>query len=41
MGKLVGPCKQKCLPERLAWQEQDFAIIGISTDDYADKAPAF
>jgi len=24
--------------ERLAWQEQDFAIIGISTDDYADKA---
>ena len=24
--------------ERLAWQEQYFAIIGISTDDYADKA---
>jgi hypothetical protein len=24
--------------ERLAWQEHDFAIIGISTDDDADKA---
>jgi thiol-disulfide isomerase/thioredoxin len=34
-----GPCKQEMASlERLAWQEQDFAIIGISTDDYADKA---
>lgn len=34
-----GPCKQEMASlERLAWQEQDFAIIGISTDDYADQA---
>jgi thiol-disulfide isomerase/thioredoxin len=34
-----GPCKQEMASlERLAWQEQDFAIIGISTDDYADEA---
>jgi thiol-disulfide isomerase/thioredoxin len=34
-----GPCKQEMASlERLAWQEQDFAIIGVSTDDYADKA---
>ncbi len=34
-----GPCKQEMASlERLAWQEQYFAIIGISTDDYADKA---
>ena len=24
--------------ERLAWQSQQFAIIGISTDDYVDQA---
>ena len=34
-----GPCKQEMASlERLAWQERYFAIIGISTDDYADKA---
>jgi thiol-disulfide isomerase/thioredoxin len=34
-----GPCKHEMASlERLAWQEQYFAIIGISTDDYADKA---
>jgi thiol-disulfide isomerase/thioredoxin len=34
-----GPCKQEMASlERLAWQGQNFAIIGISTDDYADKA---
>ena len=34
-----GPCKQEMASlERLAWQARDFAIIGISTDDYADKA---
>jgi thiol-disulfide isomerase/thioredoxin len=34
-----GPCKQEMASlERLAWREQSFAIIGISTDDYADKA---
>ncbi len=34
-----GPCKQEMASlERLAWQEQYFAIIGISTDDYPDKA---
>src|SRR5580704_19118062 len=34
-----GPCKQEMASlERLAWQQQYFAIIGISTDDYADKA---
>jgi thiol-disulfide isomerase/thioredoxin len=34
-----GPCKKEMASlERLAWQEHDFAIIGISTDDDADKA---
>jgi thiol-disulfide isomerase/thioredoxin len=34
-----GPCKQEMASlERLAWQENYFAIIGISTDDDADKA---
>ena len=34
-----GPCRQEMASlERLAWQERYFAIIGISTDDYADKA---
>jgi thiol-disulfide isomerase/thioredoxin len=34
-----GPCKQEMASlERLAWQERSFAIIGVSTDDYADKA---
>jgi thiol-disulfide isomerase/thioredoxin len=34
-----GPCKEEMASlERLAWQGQYFAIIGISTDDYADKA---
>jgi thiol-disulfide isomerase/thioredoxin len=36
-----GPCKQEMASlERLAWrdQQQYFAIIGISTDDYADRA---
>ena len=34
-----GPCKQEMASlERLAWQEQYFVIIGISTDDYANKA---
>jgi thiol-disulfide isomerase/thioredoxin len=36
-----GPCKQEMASlERLAWRDQSqyFAIIGISTDDYADKA---
>jgi thiol-disulfide isomerase/thioredoxin len=36
-----GPCKQEMESfERLAWRSQNqyFAIIGISTDDYADKA---
>jgi thiol-disulfide isomerase/thioredoxin len=34
-----GPCRLE-MPslERLAWREQYFAIIGISTDDYANKA---
>jgi hypothetical protein len=27
--------------ERLAWQEKYFSIIGISTDDYTDKAENF
>jgi thiol-disulfide isomerase/thioredoxin len=37
-----GPCKQEMASlERLAWQEQYFAIIGISTDDYADRANSF
>ncbi len=36
-----GPCRQEMASlERLAWTggEQYFAIIGISTDDYADRA---
>ena len=34
-----GPCKQEMASlERLAWQEQYFAIIGISTDDYPERA---
>jgi thiol-disulfide isomerase/thioredoxin len=36
-----GPCRQEMASlERLAWRdgEQYFAIIGISTDDYADQA---
>jgi thiol-disulfide isomerase/thioredoxin len=34
-----GPCQQEMASlERLAWQEPYFSIIGISTDDYADKA---
>lgn len=34
-----GPCQQEMASlERLAWQERYFAIIGISTDDDADKA---
>jgi thiol-disulfide isomerase/thioredoxin len=36
-----GPCKLEMASlERLAWRGQDqyFAIIGISTDDYADRA---
>jgi thiol-disulfide isomerase/thioredoxin len=37
-----GPCQQEMASlERLAWREQQyFAIIGISTDDDADKARA-
>jgi peroxiredoxin len=27
--------------ERLAWQEPGLAVIGISTDDYAEKASSF
>lgn len=36
-----GPCKLEMASlERLAWRDRDqyFAIIGISTDDYADRA---
>jgi thiol-disulfide isomerase/thioredoxin len=34
-----GPCKLEMASlERLAWQERQFAIIGISTDDDADQA---
>ena len=36
-----GPCRQEMASlERLAWQEHavPFAVIGISTDDYPDKA---
>ena len=36
-----GPCREEMASlERLAWREKkpDFAIIGISTDDFADKA---
>ena len=37
-----GPCQQEMASlERLAWQEHYFAIIGISTDDYVDKARRF
>jgi len=39
-----GPCKQEMASlERLAWREQSryFAIIGISTDDEADRALSF
>lgn len=37
-----GPCKQEMVSlERLAWQENYFSIIGISTDDYTDKAEYF
>jgi thiol-disulfide isomerase/thioredoxin len=34
-----GPCKAEMASlERLAWRGEQFAIIGISTDDYADQA---
>ena len=36
-----GPCREEMASlERLAWRdrEQYFSIIGVSTDDYADKA---
>jgi thiol-disulfide isomerase/thioredoxin len=36
-----GPCREEMASlERLAWLDakQDFVIIGISTDDYADRA---
>jgi thiol-disulfide isomerase/thioredoxin len=36
-----GPCREEMASlERLAWRDrqQDFVIIGISTDDYADRA---
>jgi thiol-disulfide isomerase/thioredoxin len=34
-----GPCQAEMASlERLAWQGRHFAIIGISTDDYADRA---
>lgn len=37
-----GPCKAEMASlERLAWQGRQFAIIGISTDDYADRAKSF
>lgn len=39
-----GPCVQEMASlERLAWREDrlPFSVIGISTDDYADKALAF
>lgn len=39
-----GPCRSEMASlERLAWHEQasQFAIIGISTDDYAEKARAW
>jgi thiol-disulfide isomerase/thioredoxin len=39
-----GPCRSEMASlERLAWHEQahPFAIIGISTDDYIDKARAW
>ena len=39
-----GPCREEMASlERLAWLhgKQGFTIIGISTDDYADKAESF
>ncbi|HEV7612284.1 MAG TPA: TlpA disulfide reductase family protein [Steroidobacteraceae bacterium] len=39
-----GPCREEMASlERLAWLDgkQDFMIIGISTDDYADQAKGF
>src|ERR1700727_2225780 len=34
-----GPCREEMASlERLAWQGEPFAIIGISTDNYADRA---
>jgi len=39
-----GPCRQEMASlERLAWQNPSaqFAVIGISTDDYPDKAQRF
>ena len=39
-----GPCRQEMGSlERLAWRDEAtrFAVIGISTDDYPDKAKAF
>jgi thiol-disulfide isomerase/thioredoxin len=39
-----GPCRQEMASlERLAWQNPaaQFAVIGISTDDYPDKAQRF
>jgi thiol-disulfide isomerase/thioredoxin len=34
-----GPCRAEMASlERLSWEGQQFAIIGISTDDYADQA---
>jgi thiol-disulfide isomerase/thioredoxin len=39
-----GPCRSEMASlERLAWRDDShrFAIIGISTDDYADKARAW
>ena len=39
-----GPCRQEMESlERLAWRDKsgNFAIIGISTDDYADNAKSF
>jgi len=39
-----GPCRQEMASlERLAWQEHavPFAVIGISTDDYAENAMKF
>ena len=38
-----GPCRQEMASlERLAWRETDtrFAVIGVSTDDYPEKASA-
>ena len=34
-----GPCREEMASlERLAWRNQYFVIIGISTDDYAEQA---